>query len=80
MFNTGLLWLVKSGEKAIIWGREKNWKVTEKSGNFILWLTQHSGNLKSLSKKVSLLTDIDFPNPGKTPYLENVKWREMEDA
>ena len=50
-----------------------NWKVTEKSGNFILWLTQHSGNLKLLSKKVSLLTDIDFPNPGKTPYLENVK-------
>ena len=48
-----------------------NWKVTEKSSSFIFWLPQHSWNLKSLSKKVLLLTDIDFPNPGKN----TISWK-----
>lgn len=50
-----------------------NWKVTEKSGSFSFWLPQHSWNLKSLSKKVLLVTDIDFQIREKTPYLENVE-------
>ena len=62
MFNTGLPWLVKSGEKAIIWGREK---LTGKS------LRSHEGCCHSIPEiwnryqKRLLLTDIDFANLGK---------------
>lgn len=80
MFNTGLPWLVKSGEKAIIWGREK---LTGKSlrSQEVSFSGCHSiPGIWNCCQKGLLLTDIDFPNLGKTPYIENVEWREMENT
>lgn len=75
MFNTGLPWLVKSGEKTIIWGREKLTGKSLRSQE-----VSFSGIWNRCQKRFCCWLILIFQIREKTPYLENVKWREMENT
>ena len=64
---------MKSREKAIIiWGWERFTAKSLRSQEVsLLGLPKHSWNLKLLSKKVLMLTDIDFPNLEKN----TISWK-----